>query len=262
MTIKLLDGKVYKKSDLLSKMEEDAFYYGELSKLALSSSALKLLTESAKKYYYLNKYGSKQSAAMTAGWLLHTIILEPEKWDKFQFVDVTTKNTKKYKEAKAENEFTFTMKEKHEAERLADAILKNEAALKCLQNSKYEVSTIGNVMGLPFRGKADILNENGICDIKTSQNIKGFKYSADSFGYDIQVYLYCKLFGFTYFDFKFLVIDKGSLDVGVYEVSEEFYLRGKEKVKLGIQRYLDFFHKRSEEEIETEINNYIIKDIL
>ena len=258
-TIKLLDGNTYSKIEILKKMTDDDYYYGELNKLALSSSSLKLLVESPKKYYYVQKYGSAQTSAMTSGWLLHTLILEAEKWETFKFVDVQSKNTKAYKLAKSEFEFTFTAKEKTEAERLADAILKNEEALKCLQNSQYEVSTIGKVMGLPFRGKADILNENGICDIKTCQNIKGFKYSADQYGYDIQVYLYCKLFGFNYFDFKFLVVDKGSLDIGIFEVSEDFYLRGKQKVKLGIERYLDFFVQGA---TNNDINNYIIKDIL
>tara|TARA_R100001244_G_scaffold132365_1_gene108460 strand:+ start:262 stop:1050 length:789 start_codon:yes stop_codon:yes gene_type:complete len=262
MTIKLLDGKVYKKREILQKMEDDSFYYGELNKLALSSSSLKLLTESAKKYYYVKKYGGKQTAAMQSGWLLHTLILEPEKWDKFQWIDCSTKATKKFKEAKMENEFTFTIKQKDETERLADAILKNEFALKCLSNAQHEVPVIGSVMGMPFRGKADILSEDGICDLKTCQNIKGFKYSADAFGYDIQVYLYCQLFGFNYYDFKFLVIDKGSLDVGIFEVSEEFYLNGKNKVKLAINRYLDFFHKKTDDEIESDLNNYIITEIL
>ena len=41
-----------------------------------------------------------------------------------------------------------------------------------------------------------------------------------------------KLFNVNYFDFTFLVLDKSSLDIGVFEVSEEFYLRGKEKTEL------------------------------
>ena len=48
--IKLLDGKTYDTLDLLERMANDQFYYGELSRLALSSSALKLLNESPKKY--------------------------------------------------------------------------------------------------------------------------------------------------------------------------------------------------------------------
>lgn len=260
--IELLDGNLYNIEEVEKKMLDDSFYYGELNKLALSSSSLKQITESPKKYYYINKYGSKQTPAMVNGWLLHTLILEPEKWDSFQFIDCLSTTSKKYKLAKEEYEFTFTMKQKTDAERLADAILKNEEALKCLSNSEYEVPVIGEVLGMPFRGKADILSKGGICDIKTSQNIKGFHISADSFGYDIQVFLYCELFNFNYYDFKFLVIDKGSLDVGVYEVTEEFFESGRRKVEYGIKQYKEFFYQKNEDEIESNINNYIIRGIL
>ena len=40
--IRLLDNKDYNKQELLTKMQDDSFYYGELNKLALSSSSLKL----------------------------------------------------------------------------------------------------------------------------------------------------------------------------------------------------------------------------
>ena len=38
--IKLLDGKEYIKKTLIGRMYNDEFYYGELNKLALSSSSL------------------------------------------------------------------------------------------------------------------------------------------------------------------------------------------------------------------------------
>ena len=48
--IKLLDQKDYKKEDVLKKMYDDSYYYGTLGQLALSSSSLKLLLDSPKKY--------------------------------------------------------------------------------------------------------------------------------------------------------------------------------------------------------------------
>ena len=174
------------------------------------------------------------------------------------FLDVQSKNTKAYKEAVKENkDRVFTAKEKSDAERLADAVLKNEQALRLLDNSQFEVPVIGNVLGMPFRGKADILSDNGICDIKTTSDIKAFPYAAKKYGYDIQVYLYCELFGVQYFDFKFLVIDKSSLDVGIWDCSEEFYLSGQHKVQQGIDTYIKYFMKQ-----EIDVNDYIIKGTL
>lgn len=255
--ITLLDQKDYKKNDLLNKMQDDVFYYGELNEIALSSSSIKLLYDSPKKYHYVTKYGNPSTQGLRDGWLLHCLLLEPEKFDEQIFVDVQSKNTKKYKEAVEEHGTVYTMKEKQDAERLADAVLKNEQALRLLDKSEFEVPAIGEVMGMPFRGKADVLSKNGITDIKTTSDIKAFPYSARKYGYDIQVYLYCKLFNVQYFDFKFLVIDKGTLDIGIWDCSEEFYLSGEQKVKKGIETYITYFMKQ-----EVEVNDYVITGTL
>ena len=48
--------------------------------------------------------------------------------------------------------------------------------------------------GVPFRGKADIIKDKMIIDLKTTSKIKDFEYSALNFGYDLQAYLYLQLF--------------------------------------------------------------------
>jgi len=257
MKIQLLDNQRYAKDELLDKMSDDSFYYGQLNKLALSSSSIKLLVDSPKKYYYVTKYGQQESQGLRDGTLLHTLILEPEKWDQFHFVDVKSKNSKAYREAKEEFGTVYTITEKNNAERIADAVLRNTEAINLLNKSEFEVPMIGNIMDVPFRGKADILGENRICDIKTTSDIKAFPYSAAKYGYDIQVYIYCQLFDIHYTDFKFLVVDKGSLDIGVWDVSEEFYLKGKDKTKYGIETYKDFFMQE-----DPELDNYVIKGTL
>jgi exodeoxyribonuclease VIII len=255
--IKLLDGIEYQKDELLKKMYDDNFYYGELNELALSSSSIKLLVDSPKKYYYVNKYGNKESQPLRDGTLLHTLILEPDKFEQFHFVDVLSKNSKAYKEAKAEFGTVYTKKERNDAERVADAVFKNEKAMQMLTDCEFEVPVIGNVMGMPFRGKADILGENRICDIKTTSDIKSFPYSAKKYGYDVQVFLYCNLFDKHYSDFQFLVVDKGSLDIGIWECSEEFYSSGGQKVSLGIDTYDSYFLSK-----KGDINDYYIKGTL
>ena len=258
MKINLLDGTIEEKAKLIEKAYDDEYYYGELNRKALSSSSIKLLVDSPKKYHYVQKYGSFETQGLRDGRLLHTLVLEPEKWDEFIFVDVASKNAKAYKEAKEEHGIVYTRKEKEDAERLADALLRNDKAQHFLYKSQFEVPSIGIVNDYPFRGKADIITKSGgICDIKTTTDIRGFKYAASKYGYEIQVYIYCKLFNVNYFDFTFLVLDKSSLDIGVFQVSEEFYMRGKEKTELGISRYKEWF---TDEEIN--LDNYYITDIL
>jgi len=240
--IKLLDGKYYDRVELLERMEDDSFYYGELNKLALSSSSLKQLLSSPKTYKFSLEYGSGESQALRDGWLFHTAILEPEVFAAQTFIDVQSKNTKKFKEAKAENPRVFTAKERSDADRLVDAFYRNEHAKELITKAEFEIPAIDNVLDFPFRGKADVLATNRIVDLKTSSsNLKDFHYSANKYGYDVQCYLYCNLFGKTYKEFVFLVLDKGSLDIGIFNCSEEFYYRGEQKVEKALYLYNKFF---------------------
>ena len=239
--IKLLDNKYYDKAELLKRMLDDDFYYGELNTLALSSSSLKQLLSSPKTYNYSLKYGSEESSALRAGALFHWAILEPEKFASQKFVEVQSRNTKKFREAKEEFGKVFTAKERGEAERLVDAFYRNEHAKELITKADFEIPAIDNVLGMPFRGKADVLATDRIVDLKTTTDIKGFSYSANKYGYDVQCYLYCNLFKKEFKDFHFLVLDKGSLDIGIFNCSEEFYYRGEEKVEKALDLYNKFF---------------------
>ena len=254
--IKLLDGSVHETLDLLEKMADDNFYYGDLSRLALSSSALKLLNESPKKYKWSLKGFKEESSALDAGWLFHTAILESSVFEKQIFVDVQSKNTKKYKEASAEHGKVFTIKHKHEAERLADHFYRNENALKQLSDANFEVAGIKEIEArsgnkYAFRGKADILGKNRICDLKTTQSVTEFPYSAYKYGYDVQVYLYSEIFGIPHTEFTFCCIEKGNLDIAVWKVSDEnphsvwrgmtMYEHGKMRALNAIDIYEQFF---------------------
>ena len=239
--IKLLDGNYYDKSELLKRMNDDTFYYGELNELALSSSSLKLLLSSPKTYKFSLQYGSSDSQALRDGWLFHTAILEPEVFSAQEFVEVQSKNTKKFRDAKAKNPRVFTAKERGDAERLVDAFYRNEYAKQLITKAEFEVPAIDNVLDYPFRGKADVLATDRIVDLKTTTNIKDFSWSAQKFSYEVQCYLYCNLFKREYKDFHFLVLDKGSLDIGIFNCSEEFYYRGEEKVQKALDLYNKFF---------------------
>ena len=254
MKIKLLNGQFVDQAEMIEKMRDDDFYYGEMGTLAHSSSSIKQLLDSPKTYRYSQLYGSEQSQAMRDGWLLHCLILEPEKFAEQEFVDVQSKNTKAYREAKLNNPNVFTIKEKKAAERLADALLRNEQALSLIGDSEFEVPALGVVDGYAFRGKADILkNKGGIVDIKTTTDCKNFDKSAARYWYCVQVYIYCELFNCSYTDFKFLVIDKNNLDIAIADVSKPFYEYGREMTQRGLAMYETFFEEGA------ELDQYIVK---
>ncbi len=255
-TIELLNGELFRHDEILELMKDDEFYYGYLGKAALSSSSIKLLLDSPKKYKYVTEYGSQESNALDAGWLFHTAILEPDVFEKQIYVDVQSKNSKAYKLAKEEHGKVYTIKQKRDAERLADAFLRNEHALKLITNCDFEVPAIGMIQGYPFRGKADVLDSYRVVDLKTTSDLKAFPYASRKYGYDVQVYIYSELFNKPYEEFKFIAIDKGSLDIGIYDCSEEFYNSGKEKVTKALETFETFFINGA------DLDSYCIKGTL
>lgn len=254
--ITLLNGEHWGKEEIIAQMHDDTFYYGHLGKHALSSSSLKMILKSPKTYRNVTKYGdpNSDSPALAAGKLVHWMILEPHKVDALHFVDASTKSTNKYKDAKAKYGEVFLNKDRSAAERLADAVLRNEAALKLLTKSELEVPAIEMIDGLAFRGKADIIQGNTICDIKSTADLSAFRYSADKYGYDLQAWLYLKLFKKD--RFIFLVIDKASTDIGIFDVSEEFLARGENKFRQAVDNYKYFFQD------ENDLDQYVMRGIL
>jgi hypothetical protein len=253
--IKLLDGKYYNEKDLLTKMLDDDFYYGFMHKFAFSSSSIKLLLESPKTYHNIMTYSDneKQSQALRDGFLLHLLVLTPEYFHKQIFVDVQSKNTNKFKLAKEEHGEVYTVKEKEDAERLADAVFRNEPAMQIIKGSKVEFPGVGVVQGKPFRAKADILRKDCIIDLKTTSNIKQFEKAAYWYHYDVQAYLYTEIFNVK--DFKFIVIDKKSCDIGISTkpVSDDFIKSGRDKVRYAMRVYKDYFETEN-----TDLDSYYI----
>ena len=258
--IELLNGNVWNKEELINKMYDDKFYYGELGKYALSSSAVKQLIDSPKSYQRSLNFKS-DSGAFKTGRLIHIAALEPEKLETLcHVVEVQSAVTKKYKDKVAEigsADFVFTRKEYDKAMYTADALLQNGVWQELTRGATFEVPGFDILHGYPFRAKADVLGFGYLADLKTTSDLKNFKWAAKKYGYDVQVYIYCNLFKIDYKDFKFFAIDKSSGDLGIYDVSESFYESGKDKLEYALRIFEKFFVDRTE-----EINEYVVTGIL
>lgn len=257
-TIKLLDGTDWAVEELLQHMLDDDFYYGYLGQAALSSSSCKLINQSPKSYNALVKYAkaSEETAALVTGKVIHTMVLEPHEFDnRFKVVETHSKSTKLWKDAVANKEkgvSVLTSKEYSDSMKAVDALLRNEIVKGYLKGAKFEEPAIGDVLGLPFRAKADILRGDAIIDLKTTSEINGFRYSALKYGYPAQVFIYCELFKIPFDSFIFVAVDKGSKDIGIFTVSEQFYEEGRRLVTQAVNTYIKFF-------IEGEdLDNYVI----
>lgn len=247
--ITTFDGKEWSIEELEKKAVDDSFYYGYLAKNVLSSSSVKLLNKSPKDYKDMLEGVQKGSKALEEGKLIHTMLLEPEKLSDVSIVETTTRATKVFKAALAENPNTFTKKEYDNCRAIADAVLSNSSVSTFMEGCDAEVPVIGEISGIPFRAKADLLSrEKGILlDIKTTGDMDRFKWNVQNFGYHMQVYIYCELFGISYDDFYFLVVDKKTRAVGVFNVTEETYFKGLAETEKAIDQYKKYFVDKEED---------------
>ena len=226
------------KEKILQKLCNDEDYYGEFGNQFLSNSHVgKLLKDPLRAFE-----PSKPSPAFLVGGYFHTCILEPDKLEKFKVVKSTTRNTKAYKDV-AGGELCLLQHEVDAIELMREKVLANDICKDLIINSQneYEKPGIINMFNNNWKGKADIVNhdEKLVIDLKTTADIDKFQWSASKFNYDSQAYIYSKLFGY---EFLFIVIDKNTHQIGMFDCSPQFYERGEDKVRRASEAY-DLFYK-------------------
>jgi hypothetical protein len=174
-------------------------------------------------------------------------------------VDAASRNTKKYKDACAEAGVPFMLlcKEQENITRLTDKMLGNLDFFDTIRadGNVYEQPAVGTIMGKQFKGKADILGTDCIIDLKTTSNLDDFKWSARKYGYDSQAYIYQSLFGKP---MVFYAIDKKTGRMGMFDTSDDFIRRGRDKVERALEVYDRFFGADATHNIET----FYIKETL
>ncbi len=226
------------KEQILKRLKNDEDYYGDFGNQFLSNSHVSRLLNDP-----LNVFKpSKPSPAFLVGGYFHTCILEPDKLKKYKVVKSTTRNTKAYKDV-AGGELCLLQHEVDAIELMREKVMDNDICRDLIQgdNIDYEVPMITELFGNKWKGKADIINhdEKLIIDLKTTADINKFQYSANKYNYDSQAYIYGELFGY---EFLFIVIDKKTHQVGMFDCSAQFYERGEEKVRKASEAY-DLFYK-------------------
>lgn len=257
--IKLLDGSEWNKEELKLKMYDDSFYYGYLGKNALSSSSVKPLYKSPMAYKSYITESISNEKPLREGRLFHSLLLEYETIQKkYVFVDASTRSTKKYKEAVEENKGyeVFLEKELRSISYLISIFESNVEASSYLRNGVAEEPGIGELFGFPFRAKADYVTSDLIIDVKTTNSLDGWEWSAKkSWHYDMQAWIYTQIFGIQ--NFLFLVIDKGTGEIGEFSITKETLEIAGDKVELACQRYSDYFYEKTK-----NVNEYIRKGFL
>jgi hypothetical protein len=125
---------------------------------------------------------------------------------------------------------------------MTDKMLDNKVCQAMIRdsNTEYETPGIKEIEGEMWKGKADIVNHNEklVIDLKTTADITKFKWSASKYNYDSQAYIYSELFGY---EMIFIVIDKNTHQLGIFDCSPEFYAKGQDKVQRAVESYRLFY---------------------
>jgi hypothetical protein len=123
------------------------------------------------------------------------------------------------------------------------------------ENNQYELPAVGMIKGVMWKGKADIVCDDCIIDLKTTSNILEFKWKAYRYNYDSQAYIYEQLFGKR---LVFYVIDKSTNQLGIIKASDDFIRSGELKV----ERALDVYHRFFGDNPTEDVNSFIIEETL
>ena len=230
-----------KKEDVIEKLRDDEHYYGPFGKKYLSNSDIGTLLTNP---LALGKPSEPRPAFLVGGYF-HTAILEPDKLKKYRVIQSSTRNTKAYKEMSG-GELCLLQHEVDNIEKLSDIMLDNKVCKGLIRdsNTEYETPAITELEGEMWKGKADIVNHNEklVIDLKTTADITRFKWSASKYNYDSQAYIYSKLFGY---EMIFIVIDKNSGQLGIFDCSPEFYAKGQDKVQRAVEAYKLFYKQKN-----------------
>ena len=241
--------------EILTRLNSDSDYYGTFGKQFLSNSDIGALLKDPSSF----GKDKEKTVPMVQGSYFHAALLEPQKVVDFLICDVSSRNTNRYKEM-CESQGTdiiLLSKEVEELDAMVDAVRRQMELFYMIyeDGNMYEQPGLSNIMGEVWKGKADIISSEYVIDLKTTANIEEFKYSARKYNYDSQAYIYNQIFGKPVL---FIAVEKGTNKTGMFDCSEEFLDRGKEKVQRAIEVWRKFFGPNKTE----DITQYYTKETL
>ena len=226
--------------EIIDRLRNDEDYYGEFGQQYLSNSNISTLLKNPLSL----RDPQKKIPAFLVGGYFHTAILEPDKLKSFKIVEATNRNTKAYKELSG-GEMCLLQSEVDNAQLLIDTVLENDVCRGLIHGADcvFEEPGVTELFGNKWKGKADIINheEKLVIDLKTTSDVDKFRWNAKKYNYDSQAYIYSKLFGY---EMLFIVIDKTTKQIGLFDCSPQFYEQGAKKVEAASEQY-DLFFKNN-----------------
>lgn len=174
---------------------------------------------------YMRGQLKKESDALAFGSLYDLLLFEPEKFnDVYYTLDDSSivasiggtypRSTKRYKEWKAEaaqvaenaDKILASEEDVRKANEMIQRLKDCDLYDKRFAGGRYQVEFNTDLDGVPLKGFLDCLQDGFIVDSKSSRSIDKFRYDVNSWSYDIQAYIYTKVFGIK--DFYWVVQEK------------------------------------------------------
>jgi len=241
--------------DIIEKLRDDNEYYRGLGRKYLSNSDIDSLLNNPKSF----GVPKEDNKGFAEGRLFHQLLIEPEKAKEVIYVDASSRTTKEYKSfcEQMNRPFVLLKKEVEDVKELTETMKRNITFFDEIyrDGNTYETPGIAEIHGMMWKGKADIITNDSIIDLKTTGDILKFKYSAKAYNYDSQCFIYEYLFKKP---LVFFVIDKTTRQMGIFKPTDSFIESGEAKVRRAIDVYGRYFA----EDRWDDINNHYIDDIL
>ena len=179
---------------IIEKLKDDKHYYGDFGKQFLSNSDIQNLVLEPRQFHA----PQPDNKNFVDGRYFHQLILEPEKVKDFKVCDVSSRNSKAYKEFLIDNNLEYAMleRETHNLKNMRDYMLGNLQFSDFINDpsAEYEVPATKEIMGIEWKGKADIVTDTHVFDIKTSSDVFKFPRNSINYFYHTQAYIYQELF--------------------------------------------------------------------
>lgn len=220
--------------EIIAKLRDDEHYYGAYGKQFISSSDVDCLINNPASF----GEPDEDNLAFLMGRYFHASLIEQDKVDTFITVDVTTRNTKAYKEALDVSGQQIIMLESEK--QMMDTIAAKIKAHPDFYNeiyqdgAKYEEPGIIQIDGVWFKGKTDILLSDKMINLKTTADINKFRRNAYIYNYDASAWVYEQIFKVPQWYF---VADKNTGMLGIFTCSQSFLQSGKDKVERALENY-------------------------
>ena len=238
----------------IERFKDDKEYYSDKKYLSNSNIGRMMEDVHTFKRYLDGEHEYPANPNFVVGRLVHTAVLEPEKYTDFKVVAVKDRRSKGYKDAVEEHGYDWVVTEPEHlmAQEIKQNIENNDKLSELLVFASNEVPFTKNINGVDCKGKVDAVTENVvidpmsmegkkvIIDLKTtSKPVTDFPKSARAFNYDRQAAMYLNLTDAD--EFIFLVANKETRSLGLFTCSDHFISNGTHKLMYALDMYKELF---------------------